>query len=201
MAKVKKHDVFIDMTAMSDVTVLLLTFFMLTSTFLPKEPVTGINAPASVKDIKVPDYNVMNILIDLKGKVYLNIDRPEVKLEALDRMSKQYGVTFSDQQKKVFVEQPYIGVPISRLPALLDLPMSDQDAHMRQYGIPSDSISNQLTDWIQIARDIDSDMKITLKADQTTPYPIVEKVMKDLVKIKANRYSLVTVLKGAPDGF
>jgi biopolymer transport protein ExbD len=38
-AKIKKKDTFIDMTAMSDVTVLLLTFFMLTSTFVKKEPV------------------------------------------------------------------------------------------------------------------------------------------------------------------
>ena len=40
--EVKKKSPFIDMTAMSDVTVLLLTFFMLTSTFLQKEPVTVI---------------------------------------------------------------------------------------------------------------------------------------------------------------
>ena len=38
-AKIKKKSTFIDMTAMSDVTVLLLTFFMLTSTFVKKEPV------------------------------------------------------------------------------------------------------------------------------------------------------------------
>lgn len=51
--KVKKKDVFIDMTAMSDVTVLLLTFFMLTSTFLQKEPVI-VNTPSSVAEVKVP---------------------------------------------------------------------------------------------------------------------------------------------------
>ncbi len=38
---VKRKSTFIDMTAMSDVTVLLLTFFMLTSTFIQKEPVVG----------------------------------------------------------------------------------------------------------------------------------------------------------------
>ena len=38
--KIKKKSTFIDMTAMSDVTVLLLTFFMLTSTFIQKEPVS-----------------------------------------------------------------------------------------------------------------------------------------------------------------
>ena len=35
-AQIKKKSTFIDMTAMSDVTVLLLTFFMLTSTFVKK---------------------------------------------------------------------------------------------------------------------------------------------------------------------
>jgi biopolymer transport protein ExbD len=200
MAKIKKHSVFVDMTAMSDVTVLLLTFFMLTSTFLPQEPVR-VTAPASVMEIKVPEYNVMNILVDLDGKVFLNIDRPEVRLEALEKMSAEYGVTVNERQKKVFLEQPFIGVPMNRLPAFLDLPFGEQDAAMREYGIPADSLDNQFTNWIQKAREIDGEMKITLKADQSTPYPLVEKVMKDLVRIKANRYSLVTVLRGAPEGF
>ena len=47
-AKIKKKSTFIDMTAMSDVTVLLLTFFMLTSTFVKKEPVQ-VTTPASRK--------------------------------------------------------------------------------------------------------------------------------------------------------
>ena len=47
-AKIKKKSTFIDMTAMSDVTVLLLTFFMLTSTFVKKEPVQ-VTTPASVR--------------------------------------------------------------------------------------------------------------------------------------------------------
>lgn len=200
MAKVKKHSVFIDMTAMSDVTVLLLTFFMLTATFLPLEPVR-VTAPASVMEFKVPDYNVINILVDLQGKVFVNIDRPEVRLEALEKMSSEYGVTLSDRQKKAFIDQPFIGVPMNRLSAFLDLPLSEQDEAMRQYGIPSDSTNNQFISWVQKAREIDSEMKITIKADQTTPYPLVEGVMKDLVKIKANRYSLVTVLRGAPEGF
>lgn len=200
MAKVKKHSVAIDMTAMSDVTVLLLTFFMLTSTFLPLEPVR-VTAPASVMEIKVPDYNVMNILIDLDGRVFLNIDRPEVRSKTMEKMAAEYGITLNDRQMKVFLEQPFIGVPMKQLPAFLDLPFNEQDQAMRLYGIPTDSINNQFINWIQKARDIDSEMKITIKADQTTPYPLIERVMKDLVKIKANRYSLITVLRGAPEGF
>ena len=56
--KVKKQSTFIDMTAMSDVTVLLLTFFMLTSTFVQKEPIT-VNTPASVSEVKVPEQNTV----------------------------------------------------------------------------------------------------------------------------------------------
>ena len=41
--KVKKQDMFIDMTPMSDVMVLLLTFFMLTATFVKDEPVVPDN--------------------------------------------------------------------------------------------------------------------------------------------------------------
>ena len=56
-AKIKKKSTFIDMTAMSDVTVLLLTFFMLTSTFVKKEPVQ-VFTPASVSEIKIPETNI-----------------------------------------------------------------------------------------------------------------------------------------------
>ena len=51
--KVKKSDVWIDMTPMSDVMVLLLTFFMLTSTFVKNEPVK-VNQPQSGYE-EVPD--------------------------------------------------------------------------------------------------------------------------------------------------
>ena len=50
-AKIKKKSTFIDMTAMSDVTVLLLTFFMLTSTFVKKEPVQH---PLRFRKLKFP---------------------------------------------------------------------------------------------------------------------------------------------------
>lgn len=199
--KPKKQNVFIDMTAMSDVTVLLLTFFMLTSTFLPQAP-EKVNNPASVMETKVPDYNVMNILIDPKGQVYLNIDRNDIRLEALNRMSAEYGVTLNTEQKKAFIEQPYIGSSMNKLAAVMDLPNSEQYAAMRQVGgIPTDSVNNQLARWVVNARALDDDLKITLSADQDTPYPLISKVMKTLVEVKANRYSLVTTLRGMPEGF
>ena len=66
--KIKKSDVWIDMTPMSDVMVLLLTFFMLTSTFVKNEPVK-VNQPMSVSEIKIPEKDVLNIIVDKSGKV------------------------------------------------------------------------------------------------------------------------------------
>ena len=59
--KIARKSTFIDMTAMSDVTVLLLTFFMLTSTFLQKEPVTVVTPP-SVSTEKVQETNFVQVL-------------------------------------------------------------------------------------------------------------------------------------------
>ena len=67
------------MTAMSDVTVLLLTFFMLTSTFVKKEPVE-VFTPASVSEIKIPETNILQILVDPAGKIFMSLDKqPDMK--------------------------------------------------------------------------------------------------------------------------
>ena len=71
--KIKKNDVWIDMTPMSDVMVLLLCFFMLTSTFVKQEPVK-VTTPGSVSEIKVPEKNVLSILVDKTGKVFMSMD-------------------------------------------------------------------------------------------------------------------------------
>ncbi len=70
--KIKRKSTLIDMTAMSDVTVLLLTFFMLTSTFLTKEPVTVVT-PSSVQEEKVPMSNLATVLVSPQGQVFLAV--------------------------------------------------------------------------------------------------------------------------------
>ena len=83
-AKIKKKDTFIDMTAMSDVTVLLLTFFMLTSTFVKKEPVQ-VTTPASVSEIKIPETDVLQILVDQEGKIFMSLDKQQDMQAVLEK--------------------------------------------------------------------------------------------------------------------
>ena len=99
--KIKKKETRIDMTAMSDVTVLLLTFFMLTSTFLQKEPVQVITPP-SVSEEKVPVANLLSVLVSPEGKVYLEVlgsqdstdnkrkGSENVRAHMLQNMAEQY---------------------------------------------------------------------------------------------------------------
>ncbi len=197
--KVKKQSTFIDMTAMSDVTVLLLTFFMLTATFLPKEPVQVIT-PSSVSETKIPENNVLTILIDPEGRIFMNLDRPDMKKEVLELMGQDYGITFTASQIRAFQEQTHIGVPMSKMSGFLNLPLSDQDTEIKTMGVPIDSTNNQFARWIKHAREVGGDgLGIAIKADQSTPYPLVDRVMKALVKMKENRYSLITALRGTPE--
>lgn len=200
--KVKKQDTFIDMTAMSDVTVLLLTFFMLTANFIPKEPVQVLT-PASVSEVKIPEYDVMTILIDPQGQVFMNLDRPDDKRKVLESIGKQYNITFTPKQITSFVNLTHIGVPISRLQSFLDLPMDEQDEVMKKFGIPTDTIispNNQLAVWVTTATEVNENLSIAIKADQSTPYSLVKNVMSTLQDLKKNRYSLITTLKAMPAG-
>lgn len=198
--KTKKHSVWIDMTAMSDVTVLLLTFFMLTSTFIPKEPVQVLT-PASVSEIKIPEANILTILVTPKGQVFLNLDRPSDKKEVLELIGKDYGITFTNKQILSFVNQTTIGVPVASLPKFLDLRSDEQDDVLKTGGIPIDSTNNQFKQWVKHAREVNENLTIAVKADQTTPYTLVRDVMSSLQDVKENRFNLVTTLKGMPEGF
>jgi biopolymer transport protein ExbD len=206
--KTKKQSTFIDMTAMSDVTVLLITFFMLTANFIPLEPVQVIT-PASVMETKVPDYNIINILIDPSGKVYLNADirnsssGKNGKIELLEKMGAQYNITFTDKEKTTFSEPTtFAAVPMGQMKEYLNLEISEQKEFIRHStGVPADSANNQLAVWIKTAKTVNRDLAISIKADQTTAYPLVRNVTSTLQDIKENRFSLVTQLRGMPEGF
>lgn len=195
--KTKKHSTFIDMTAMSDVTVLLLTFFMLTANFIPKEPVQVVT-PGSISETTIPDANIMTILVDPTGRVFMTLDRRDIKLAVLEAIGKDYNITFTDAQKLSFVTQPIIGVPISTLPDFLNRKIDEQDKLLRQYSIPSDSTNNQLKMWVKHAtaqyKDPSVTLNIAIKADESTPYPIIKNVLETLQDLKQYRYHLVTKL-------
>jgi biopolymer transport protein ExbD len=203
-AKVKKQSTFIDMTAMSDVTVLLLTFFMLTSTFVQDEPVK-VQTPASVSEISIPENNLMTILVDEKGKIFLSFTNQQDKIGALTAVGEDFGITFTPKQQAAFKKLDTFGVPIRSAGAFLDLPADQQgkflkDLENKQVGIPTDSLSdgsNEFKHWISRATTNNENLLIAIKADKATNYPVVKKVIDDLRDMRKNRYLLITSLKTA----
>jgi len=80
--KVPRKSTTVDMTAMCDVAFLLLTFFMLTSNFVAKEPIV-VAIPASVAEIKIPERDIATVLIDKDGKVFFGLDTQQDRKELL----------------------------------------------------------------------------------------------------------------------
>ena len=197
-AKIKKKSTFIDMTAMSDVTVLLLTFFMLTSTFVKKEPVQ-VFTPASVSEIKIPETNILQILVDPQGKIFMSLDKQPDMQAVLESMGEEYGVDFTPEQEKKFVTASTFGVPMRSMQKFLDLPTEQQDKLLKNEGIPCDSTDNQFKSWVRNARQVNPDLRIAIKADASTPYAVIKNVMSSLQDLRENRYNLITSLKTTSD--
>ena len=196
--KIKRKSTAIDMTAMCDVAFLLLTFFMLTSNFTQKEPVL-VNTPASISEIKIPERNVMLILVDSKGKVFFGIDGQENREALLMKMGAAYNLTFSELELKQFSVINRFGVPMNLMKSYLALKSEERDMPQNSLGIPCDSLDNQFKNWVSIAKGINREYRIAIKADQATPYPVIKKLMGSLQDINENRYNLLTSLKSAPD--
>ena len=199
--KLKKQDIWIDMTPMSDVMVLLLCFFMLTSTFTKPEPVKVVE-PQSVAEIKVPEKDVLNILVDKEGKVFMSMDNQFNLGDAALDVTDQFGITLTKQQLANFKSDPMFGAPMNVIEKFLNMEESQRREGLKELGIPLDSIDGGKSEfqmWVKAAKNANSDIKVAIKADKDTPYSIIKRVMSELQDINENRYYLITSLKSQED--
>jgi biopolymer transport protein ExbD len=187
----------IDMTAMCDVAFLLLNFLLLTSNFVKPEAVL-VAAPTSVSEIKIPETNILEVIVDVDGKVFIGIDNQEKRRELLGKISEKYGIAFDAKETKEFGLVNSFGVPTEKLKAFLDLPSETREMKENAWGIPCDSINNQFKDWVKFAREVNPELVIAIKADRKTPYPKIKRVMNTLQELRENRYHLITNLEEVP---
>jgi biopolymer transport protein ExbD len=199
MPKVKaaRKSTWVDMTAMCDVAFLLLTFFMLTSNFTAKEPVT-VNTPSSISEIKIPEVNIMKIMVDQEGKVFFGIDGQEKRIQLLEKIGDAYKINFTAEEKHQFSLITSFGIPVEKLKAFIALKPEERDRKENQLGMPADSLNNQFKDWVRAARQVNPALKIAIKADQNTPYPKIKDIMNTLQDLDENRYNLITSLEKEP---
>jgi biopolymer transport protein ExbD len=218
--KIKKNDVWIDMTPMSDVMVLLLTFFMLSANFVKNE-VVKVVTPASQTMAKVPSSATLDITIDPEGRVLVATDKTVTMEKALEQMLKERETSLNAEQKKAFLAETQIGVPVKNLPQYLGMTHEEQVKVLKSTGIPTDSIQsredkmsefqlwvkamkNGYKEWYNDLEDAEkgehaNKLEICIKADKSTPYSSVKMVIAELQDINESRYKLVTQYKKLED--
>jgi biopolymer transport protein ExbD len=191
--KVPRKSTSVDMTAMTDVAFLLLTFFMLATKFKPDEPVI-VDTPSSISETKLPDVDMMMISIDKENRVFFGIDGQQKRDSLLDMISAKYKVAFTESEKKEFSLISAFGVPVAQLKQFLSLPSAER-SKIKQPGIPSDSSNNELGDWIWFSRLVNKNIRVAVKGDQSTSFPVVKQVMNTLQDKKMNKFNFITTLE------
>lgn len=205
--KPKRGSPLIDMTAMTDVAFLLLTFFMLTAKMKPAEAVV-IDTPSSISETKLPDVGTLTILIGPDGKIYLDMAGQHTRMSLINDINSRFQLGLSQEEMLTFANMGAFGVPRNRLKQFIDADPPTR-AKFPTDGIPVDTADinkSELADWIHNARLAQFRMKqegkvqeeyvIVVKADQTTPYPAVQKVINTLTDINVNKFNLITSMEG-----
>jgi biopolymer transport protein ExbD len=187
----------INMTPMVDLFALLLTFFMLTTSFRPQEAAI-IDTPNSISEKVSPEKNVITILVGKDNKVYLNFDNGTdtsilIRKEVLKKVAEQKSLTFTDKELKTFSTWSSFGMPADRIKAWLNTADS-KERDKFQTGIPIDSTDNQLNLWVRFIRIQNPNAVVAIKGDADADFKTVKHVMDILQENQVNKFNLTTNL-------
>ncbi|MFZ1330672.1 MAG: biopolymer transporter ExbD [Flavobacteriales bacterium] len=209
MAKLKmpKGTPALDMTPMVDLAFLLVTFFMLTAQFRPEEAV-AVDTPASTSESSIPVNNMMTIVVDSAGRVFWDMTDQAVRKEVLIELGKLVNYTPSAEELQRFGNVGPVGIPLQEMKKFMALDSgSERKEFSNNYqGIPTDSLNNQLREWITFTRNIfrngneqGLDPVVALKADGNTNYAKVAEVIRIFQSpaIKISKFKMITDLESS----
>jgi biopolymer transport protein ExbD len=185
-----RHRHGIDMTPMVDLGFLLVIFFMMMTQFRPIDPVQ-VAIPRSTADTKLPEANIITILVSKEGGIYFTMDRKE-KLKSLGEiLGTRRSIGLTEDELEKFSNQTSFGIPVSDLKQFLDLSETERN-NFPMPGISVETGQNELADWVRYARIANPKARIAIKGDRLAPYPIIKKIMDTLQDLNINTFSLIT---------
>lgn len=197
----KKSSTRIDMTAMCDVSFLLLTFFVLTSTAKVPE-VHPVDLPDSTKETKIPTEDIVTISVD-NEKVFFGLASREDKKDVIQRVGNEYNISFTEEELNKFAGMENFGLDIRQLKQLLATKshpdLMNPENHLE--GIPyKDSLNNQLSVWVSMARQSSWErkktfLKVAIKGDKEESFGTISEVIQIMQKQRQNKFFLVTGLR------
>jgi biopolymer transport protein ExbD len=202
--KVPRKSTNIDMTAMCDVAFLLLSFFILATSFKPEEALQ-VTTPKSVSTKALKGENIVLITMDKEGKVYFSVDdkNKEQKEAIIEEVNTQKSLNLTDAEKKNFTRVgSFVGVPFSQLKSYLATD-PENIKNVKQPGIPvTDTLNNELTVWMRAAVGAfqSKTMNILVKGDNDAKFPSFKGVIDAFKKNEQFKFSMITDPEGVPVG-
>lgn len=199
--KMKRQSTLVDMTAMTDMVFLLLSFFIMSSHFTPSEPVAVIT-PSSINRDILPDTDVIMVRIDKAGRVFFDIDGQPKRKKLIEDIDQGLLLGISQQEKDLYILGASIGTEFKQLRSYLRTKPNERKHHPGETGIPVDSANNELSIWIKYGLAVQQgslrSLKYCIMADRDTPFPKVKRVLDIFKENKIQKVSLVTSLESVP---
>ncbi len=180
----------LDMTAMCDVAFLLLTFFIMTSSFRSEETV-AINTPSSVSALKVEETGIGTVSITPDGKYYFGVTDPIERRKFVNALDERLKLNLSSDEKVIFNKVSEVGIGKGGLKSYLALPDGDREKATLP-GIPLDSTNIELIDWISAYAAANPGGQLAIRGDVKTQYPAVKILFDELAKVKFYKFRLIT---------
>ncbi|WP_304235339.1 biopolymer transporter ExbD [Jiulongibacter sediminis] len=191
--KPKRHGPSMDMTAMCDVAFLLLTFFIMASSFKSEETVT-IETPSSISEELIPETDVCMVSIDTDGKYYFGITDATQRDDFAKALSDKYNLGLTNAEMVAFTSLAEVGVPMKQLKNYVNLSEA-QRIKVELEGIPLDSTDSELVDWVKTYGETFAGSKIAVRGDGNTPYPALKNLFDEFGRADLNKFQLITKIE------